>query len=136
MTVSTGNVTAVKVATTGDFDQVDPAGKTIIFSNAAIEAVFGGGGTGFTEITFKATDATYVNEPKGFGQSKGFQLYVGGAGDLYVTTNMGKEVFIESVPAGTVLPLVVARVNLGEAPAGGNGNKNTLTSATEIVALT
>tara|TARA_R100001443_G_C3351928_1_gene177049 strand:+ start:919 stop:1845 length:927 start_codon:yes stop_codon:yes gene_type:complete len=136
MTVGGGNVTGVKVATTGDFDQVDPAGKTIIFSNATIDAVFGGGGSGFTEITFKQSDTTYVNEPKGFGQSKGFQLYVGGTGDLYVTTNMGKEVFIESVPAGTVLPLVVARVNVGEAAAGGNGNKNTLTSATEIVALT
>jgi len=136
MTVSGGNVTAVKVATTGDFDQVDPEGKTIIFSTAAIEGVFGGGGSGSVTITFKASDTTYVNEPKGFGQSKAFQLYVGGTGDLYVTTNQGEEIFIESVPAGTVLPITVARVNVGAAAAGGNGNKNTQTTATEIVALT
>ena len=49
---------------------------------------------------------------------------------------MGKEVFIESIPAGTVLPLVVARVNVGQAASGGTGDKNTLTTATEIVALT
>jgi len=137
MTVSGGgSVTELDVATTGDFDQVDPVGKTIIFNTAAIEGVFGGGGSGSVTATFVQSNTTFVNEPKGFGQSQAFQLYVGGTGDLYVTTNMGEEIFIESVPAGTVLPIAVARVNVGAAAAGGNGNKNTQTTATEIVALT
>ena len=65
-----------------------------------------------------------------------YQLYIGTGGNIYVTTNMGDELFIENVQDGTVLPVVVARVNVGAAAAVGNGNTNTLTSATEIVALT
>tara|TARA_R100000781_G_scaffold63701_3_gene40341 strand:+ start:208 stop:1137 length:930 start_codon:yes stop_codon:yes gene_type:complete len=137
MTVSGGgSVTALDVATTGDFDWVDPVGKTIIFDTAAIEGVFGGGGSGSVTATFVEANTTYVNQPSELGQSKAFQLYIGGTGDAYITTNMGEEIFIESIPAGTVLPIAVARVNVGQAASGGTGDKNTLTTATEIVALT
>ena len=137
MTVSGGgSVADLDIATTGSFDHVDPVGKTIIFDTSSIEGVFGGGGSGSVTATFVAANTTYVSQPSELGQSKAFQLYIGGTGDLYVTTNMGKEVFIESIPAGTVLPLVVARVNVGQAASGGTGDKNTLTTATEIVALT
>tara|TARA_R110002167_G_scaffold70437_1_gene198510 strand:+ start:2688 stop:3641 length:954 start_codon:yes stop_codon:yes gene_type:complete len=131
-------VTAVNIATTGDFDEVDPIGKTITFNAATINALNPGTGTGTGDVTctFVGSNTTFVPQPSELGQSKSFQLYVGATGDAYVTTNMGEEIFIESIPAGTILPIAVARVNVGVAAAAGNGFKQTLTSATEIVALT
>jgi hypothetical protein len=137
MTVSGGgSVTELDIATTGSFDWVDPVGKTIIFDTATINGVFGGGGSGSVTATFVAANTTYVPQPSELGQSNAFQLYVGGTGNAYVTTNMGEEIFLEGIPAGTVLPLAIARVNVGEAAAAGNGNNNTLTTATLMVALT
>ena len=137
MTVSGGgSVTALDVATTGSYDHVDPVGKTIIFDTATINGVFGGGGSGSVTATFVQTNTTFTPQPSELGQSKAFQLYVGGTGDVYVTTTEGEEVFIEDVPAGAVLPLAVARVNVGAAAAAGNGYEKTLTSATKMVAFT
>lgn len=50
-------------------------------------------------------------------------LYVGGAGDISIITPGGDTVLIESIPAGSVLPIRAARV------------RSTDTDATEILAL-
>jgi len=50
-------------------------------------------------------------------------LYVGGAGDISLVTLAGDEVTLVGVPAGTFVPIRVARVN------------STSTTATSIVAL-
>jgi len=137
--VVVGNiVTSITTTATGTLQEVDPVGKTVNFTAAAINAAIGAGtGVGNVTATITAADFTYIAPPAELGPSNSYQLYVGGAGgDLYVTTNMGDELFIESVPVGTVLPVVVVRVNVGAAAAAGNGNTNTLTTATEIVALT
>jgi len=50
-------------------------------------------------------------------------VYVGGAGDLTVINAAGTTVTFKAVPAGTLLPIRVARI------------KATLTTATNLVAL-
>ena len=85
-----------------------------------------------------------VNLTTDVGTAKAFQIYCGGttdapalASDVYVTTIDGDFVFFEDVQPGEILPVAVCRVNVGAAPATGNGNVNTLTTATaRFVALT
>lgn len=50
-------------------------------------------------------------------------LFIGGAGDVTVVTSAGDTVLFASVPAGSILPIVVTKV------------KSTGTSATNIVAF-
>lgn len=50
-------------------------------------------------------------------------IYVGGAGDLTVTTGSGEDVVFKAVPVGTVLPVKIKRV------------KATGTTATLLLAL-
>ena len=71
-------------------------------------------------------DANEVSPP-------GAQLYVGTAGDVYVETINGDLVFIEDVPAGDILPVVIQKVLVGAAAAG--GQPNTLTTAGKLTAF-
>ena len=138
ITIANNIISAITVLTTGTISEVDIDGQTVGFTQAALIAAFGGAGAAGNAIgTIAAGNISFVAKNNGLATSKAYQLYVGGAGgNMYVTTTMGDELFIESIPVGTVLPLTVARVNVGAAPVAGNGFTNTLTSATEIVALT
>jgi len=71
-------------------------------------------------------DANEVSPP-------GAQLYVGATGNVYVETINGDLVFIEDVPAGDILPVVVQKVLAGVAAAG--GQPSTLTSAGKLIAF-
>jgi len=71
-------------------------------------------------------DANEVSPP-------GAQLYVGTTGNVYVETINGDLVFIEDVPAGDILPVVVQKVLVGAAAAG--GQPNTLTTAGKLTAF-
>ena len=75
---------------------------------------------------YKIYDANTVSPP-------GAQIYVGTAGNLYVETINGDLVFIEDVPAGDTLPVVVQKVLVGVAAAG--GQPNTLTTAGKLTAF-
>ena len=82
------------------------------------------GGTAVS--AYKIYDANSVASP-------GAQIYVGTAGNLYVETIGGDLVFIEDIPAGQVLPVVVQKVLVGAAAAG--GQPNTLTTAGKLTAF-
>ena len=82
------------------------------------------GGTAVAAYTIY--DANRVSPP-------GAQLYVGTTGNVYVQTINGDLVFIEDVPAGDILPLVVQKVLVGAAAAG--GQPNTLTTAGKLTAF-
>jgi len=71
-------------------------------------------------------DANEVSPP-------GAQIYVGTAGNLYVETINGDLIFIEDVPAGNILPVVVQKVLVGAAAAG--GQPNTETTAGKLTAF-
>ena len=75
---------------------------------------------------YKIYDANTVSPP-------GAQIYVGTAGNLYVETINRDLVFIEDVPAGDILPVVVQKVLVGVAAAG--GQPNTLTTAGKLIAF-
>jgi len=146
ITIAGGTVAtvAVNVTDTG-FSEIDLVGRTIIFAPAELNAAFGAGdGTGSVTLTIGASDITFIAENSNVGNAKAFQVYCGGttdapalASDVYVTTVDGDFVFFEDVQPGQILPIAVCRVNVGAAPAVGNGNVNTLTTATaRFVALT
>tara|TARA_R100000541_G_scaffold1449_2_gene6183 strand:+ start:1323 stop:1874 length:552 start_codon:yes stop_codon:yes gene_type:complete len=82
------------------------------------------GGTAVS--AYKIYDANEVSPP-------GAQLYVGTAGNVYVETVNGDLVFIEDVPAGDILPVVIQKVLVGAAAAG--GQPNTLTTAGKLTAF-
>lgn len=82
------------------------------------------GGTSVS--AYKIYDANTVSPP-------GAQIYVGTAGNLYVETINGDLVFIEDVPAGDILSVVVQKVLVGVAAAG--GQPNTLTTAGKLTAF-
>ena len=64
--------------------------------------------------------------------SPGACIYVGTTGNIYVETLQGDLVFIESVPAGDIIPVMVQKVLVGAAA--NAGSPNTLTSAGELIA--
>jgi len=64
--------------------------------------------------------------------SPGAVVYVGASGNVYVETVEGDLVFIESVPAGDVIPVMVQKVLVGAAA--GSGSPNTLTTAGKLIA--
>jgi|TARA_R110002060_G_scaffold67087_1_gene75844 hypothetical protein len=82
------------------------------------------GGTAVS--AYNIYDANEVSPP-------GAQLYVGTAGNVYVETINGDLVFIEDVPVGEILPIVVQKVLVGAAAAG--GQPNTLTTAGKLTAF-
>ena len=82
------------------------------------------GGTAVS--AYNIYDANEVSPP-------GAQLYVGATGDVYVETINGDLVFIEDVPSGDILPVVVQKVLVGAAAAG--GQPNTETSAGKLIAF-
>ena len=82
------------------------------------------GGTAVS--AYNIYDANEVSPP-------GAQLYVGATGDVYVETINGDLVFIEDVPSGDILPVVVQKVLVGAAAAG--GQPSTLTSAGKLIAF-
>ena len=82
------------------------------------------GGTAVS--AYKIYDANIVAPP-------GAQLYVGTTGNVYVETINGDLVFIEDVPAGDILPVVIQKVLVGAAAAG--GQPNTLTTAGKLTAF-
>jgi len=82
------------------------------------------GGTAVS--AYKIYDANIVAPP-------GAQLYVGTAGNVYVETINGDLIFIEDVPAGDILPVVIQKVLVGAAAAG--GQPNTLTTAGKLTAF-
>ena len=82
------------------------------------------GGTAVS--AYKIYDANEVSSP-------GAQIYVGTAGNLYVETINGDLVFIEDVPVGEILPIVVQKVLVGAAAAG--GQPNTETTAGKLIAF-
>jgi hypothetical protein len=82
------------------------------------------GGTAVS--AYNIYDANEVSPP-------GAQIYVGTAGNLYVETINGDLIFIEDVPAGNILPVVVQKVLVGAAAAG--GQPNTLTTAGKLTAF-
>ena len=82
------------------------------------------GGTAVS--AYKIYDANTVAPP-------GAQLYVGTAGNVYVETINGDLVFIEDVPAGDILPVVIQKVLVGAAAAG--GQPNTRTTAGKLTAF-
>ena len=132
ITIADGSVATVAVNVTDTaFSEVDLIGQTIIFAPTELNAAFGAGtGTGSITLTIGAADITFAPEILDVGNAKPFQLYCGGAAsDIYVTTIDGDFVFFEDVPIGTILPVVVCRVNVGSAPTAGNGQTNTLTTA-------
>ena len=146
VTIAGGTVAtvAVNVTDTG-FSEIDLVGRTIIFAPAELNAAFAAGdGTGSITLTIGASDITFIAENSNVGNAKAFQVYCGGttdapalASDVYVTTVDGDFVFFEDVQPGQILPIAVCRVDVGAAPAVGNGNVNTLTTATaRFVALT
>ena len=64
--------------------------------------------------------------------SPGACIYIGGAGNVYVETIQGDLVFIESIPAGDIIPVMVRKVLVGAGATG--GTPNTLTSASKMIA--
>ena len=64
--------------------------------------------------------------------SPGACIYVGTTGNIYVETLQGDLVFIESVPAGDIIPVMVQKVLVGAGATG--GTPNTLTTAGELIA--
>ena len=82
------------------------------------------GGTAVS--AYNIYDANEVSPP-------GAQIYVGTAGNLYVETINGDLIFIEDVPAGNILPVVVQKVLVGAAAAG--GQPNTETTAGKLTAF-
>jgi len=82
------------------------------------------GGTAVS--AYNIYDANEVSPP-------GAQLYVGATGDVYVETINGDLVFIEDVPSGDILPVVVQKVLVGAAAAG--GQPNTETTAGKLIAF-
>lgn len=144
MTTALGEVTQLNIVTTGGLSETNLIGQTLIFDTDTINGVFGGGGTGQVNVTFVASNVTFIPESVDVGNAKAFQIYCGGttdapalASDVYVTTIDGDLVFFEDVQPGEILPVAVCRVNVGAAPTAGNGNVNTLTTATaRFVALT
>ena len=82
------------------------------------------GGTAVS--AYKIYDANIVAPP-------GAQLYVGTSGNVYVETINGDLIFIEDVPAGDILPVVIQKVLVGAAAAG--GQPNTLTTAGKLTAF-
>ena len=64
--------------------------------------------------------------------SPGAVIYVGGTGNVYVETVEGDLVFIESIPAGDIIPVMVRKVLVGAGATG--GTPNTLTSASKMIA--
>ncbi len=64
--------------------------------------------------------------------SPGAVVYVGTQGNVYVETIEGDLVFIESVPAGDVIPVMVQKVLVGAGATG--GAPNTLTTAGKLIA--
>ena len=82
------------------------------------------GGTAVS--AYKIYDANIVAPP-------GAQLYVGTAGNVYVETINGDLIFIEDVPAGDILPVVIQKVLVGAAAAG--DQPNTLTTAGKLTAF-
>ena len=77
------------------------------------------------ERTYVANSAAAVTPSDTTNLASGFTraIYVGGTGDLAVVMIDGTTVTFKAVPAGTLLPVAVTRVN------------STGTSATNIVAL-
>ena len=144
MTTALGEVTQLNIVTTGGLSEMNLIGQTLIFDTDTINGVFGGGGTGQVNVTFVASNVTFIPESVDVGNAKAYQLYCGGttdapalASDVYVTTVDGDLVFFEDVQPGQILPVAICRVNIGAAATAGNGNVNTLTTATaRFVALT
>jgi len=64
--------------------------------------------------------------------SSGACIYVGTTGNVYVETVQGDLVFIESIPAGDIIPVMVQKVLVGAAATG--GTPNTLTTTGEMIA--
>jgi len=127
----------------GAFSNTSILGQTIEFNQASIRAaiVAGGGTNGGTGDFIITIDSALVETTpvgaKDQRNAKPFQLYCGGtaanpplACDIYATTIDGDNVFFEGVQPGTMLPVVISKVNTGSAAGAGNGNINTLTTAT------
>ena len=64
--------------------------------------------------------------------SPGGCVYVGATGNVYVETVQGDLVFIEAIPAGDIIPVMVQKVLVGAGATG--GTPNTLTTAGELIA--
>ena len=111
-----GAVTNVKVVAVSTYSLTDLEGLTIIFNTAAVEAAFGGGGTGAVTVTIgnvASGDEDETLQSNSVGQAKAFQIWNGEStvtAAISVVTAGGDEVLIENLPAGTLSPLVVTRV--------------------------
>ena len=111
-----GIVTAVNVVAVSTYSLTDLEGLTIIFNTAAVEAAFGGGGTGAVTVTIgnvASGDEDETLQSNSVGQSKAFQIWNGEStviAAISVITAGGDQVLIENLPAGTLSPLVVTRV--------------------------
>ena len=101
---------------------VDIVNNTTLLLSADIFPFAGG-----TAVSaYKIYDANTVAPP-------GAQLSVGTSGNLYVQPINGALVFLDSVPAGYILPVVIQTVLVGAASAGGQPNK--LTPSGTLTAL-
>ena len=144
-TKSDGTMFVINIQNNGGaFSNTSLLGQTIEFDQASIRAAILAGsgvadlGTGDFIITINS--ALVESTPTGAADqrnAKPFQLYCGGtaanpplACDIYATTIDGDNVFFEGVQPGTMLPVVISKVNTGSAAGAGNGNINTLTTAT------
>ena len=59
------------------------------------------------------------------------RLFVGGAGNIYVQKADGTPVFLQGIPAGTILPIRIKRVMVND----GNATPGSVTTATNLIAL-
>lgn len=132
---ATGQVDFIRITLDQPFSNVNLAGQTIEFDQASIRAATGVNGTGEFIITIDSSMLEFTTNRN--QNPKPFQLYCGGtaanpplACDIYVTTINGDFVFFEGVQPGEILPVAISRINAGAPAAAGNGNNNTLTTAT------
>ena len=138
--ISNGTATRVRIQN-DTISASNIVGQTIEFNQASVRASGGGAagntGTGGFTITIEESMLEFTTPSPDQRNAKPFQLYCGGtaanpplACDIYATTIDGDLVFFEGVQPGTMLPVVISKVNIGSAAGAGNGNINTLTTAT------
>lgn len=135
-TISTGtNTSAVTnqlVNTSGDFVNLNLAVGDVVYNTtdgtaATVVSVSSATVIVLNADIFAATGKTYViyqQSPQTSYGNNGCFLFIGGAGNVAVTTIGGDDVIFNAVPVGTVLPVQVLKVK-----SSGSGTTATLINA-------
>jgi hypothetical protein len=129
---NTSAVTNQLVNTAGNFINLNVAVGDIVYNTTDGTAATVVSVTSATVIVlnaniFAATGKNYViyqDSPQTSGGNNGCFLFIGGAGNVAVTTIGGDDITFNAVPVGTILPVQVLKVK-----ASGSGTTATLINA-------